>query len=98
MPKDLDVIDKQMELGSVKTITKNGGRYTEYVEMLVADKTKAQLYYDEKNNNLQLAIKDTDFQLPSLECAMDSKSIHDLILGLKQIYSQIISKESEGNK
>ena len=47
---------------------------------------------------MQLEIKDTDLQLPSLECAMNGDTIRDLIIGLKQIYNQIISKESEEQK
>lgn len=42
MEKTLDIIEDQIQVGDVKTITYNGGTNIKYIELLFSPTTKAQ--------------------------------------------------------
>lgn len=85
----LNIFENQLLTGQVKRITSNGGTKLDYVEMLVGEKTKAQLYFDSEKNVIQLAISDTDLDLPDLACSMNKETLRNLIVSLKDLYNMI---------
>ncbi len=92
---NLDVLDSQMSVGQVKSI--RTGNHLDYVEMLFSDELSAQLA-PLSDGTVQFDIKDNEFKLPNMSCKMAKSVIRDLILNLKELYSQLEEKESEGYK
>ena len=90
---NLDVIKNQMSVGQVKSI--RTGNHLDYVEMLFSDELSAQLA-PLKDGTVQFDIKDNEFKLPNMSCKMTKQVIHDLIVSLKELYSQM--NESEVSK
>ena len=90
---NLDVIKNQMSVGQVKSI--RTGNHLDYVEMLFSDELSAQLAPLD-DNTIQFDIKDNEFRLPSMSCKMDKEVLHNLIVALKELYSQ--TNENGGNK
>lgn len=86
---NLEIIDRNLSLGQVKRITNDG--ILSFVEMLVGDKTKMQMYYDKDKKVVQMEVKDTDLDLPSLSCAMNANTLKDLILAEKDLYNVLVS-------
>ena len=89
MSNSLDILNNQMSVGQVKTI--RTGDHLDYVEMLFSNELSAQLAPLE--DVIQFDIKDNEFRLPNMSCKMDKNSIHNLIVALKELYSEM--KESE---
>lgn len=90
---NLDVINNQMSVGQVKSI--RTGNHLDYVEMLFSDELSAQLA-PLSDGTVQFDIKDNEFKLPNMSCKMTKQVIHDLIVSLKELYSQM--NESEVSK
>ena len=95
MTKDLDIIDRQLELGDVKVISRDGGRIVKFIELLFSPTTKAQFAPSHSNTSIRLSVKDVDLTLPQLECDMSKSTLRDLIIGLKSIYNQIDDDSQE---
>ena len=93
MARNLDIMDNQMSVGQVKSI--RTGNHLDYVEMLFSDELSAQLAPLE-DGTVQFDIKDNEFKLPNMSCKMTKQVIHDLIVSLKELYSQM--NESEVSK
>lgn len=90
---NLDVLNTQMSVGQVKSI--RTGNHLDYVEMLFSDELSAQLAPLD-DNTIQFDIKDNEFRLPSMSCKMDKEVLRNLIVALKELYSQ--TNENGGNK
>lgn len=90
---NLDVLSTQMSVGQVKSI--RTGNHLDYVEMLFSDELSAQLAPLD-DNTIQFDIKDNEFRLPSMSCKMDKEVLRNLIVALKELYSQ--TNENGGNK
>ena len=88
---NLDILNNQMSVGQVKTI--RTGDHLDYVEMLFSNELSAQLA--PLGDVIQFDIKDSEFKLPNMSCKMDKNTIHNLIVALKELYSEM--KESEVN-
>ena len=86
---NLDIIEENLALGQVKRITSDGT--LSFVEMLVGNKTKMQMYYDKDKKVVQMEVKDTDLDLPSLSCTMNANTLKDLILAEKDLYNVLVS-------
>ena len=86
---NLDILNNQMSVGQVKTI--RTGDHLDYVEMLFSNELSAQLA--PLGDVIQFDIKDNEFRLPNMSCMMDKNTIHNLIVALKELYSEM--KESE---
>lgn len=97
MTKDLDIIDRQLELGDVKIISRDGGRIVKFIELLFSSTTKAQFAPSNNNTSIRLSVKDVDLTLPQLECDIKKSTLRDFIIGLKSIYNQI-ENEDENEK
>lgn len=91
MAKRLDIIESQLEVGDVKTIT--NGNSVKFVELLFSPTTKIQFAQSDDNKNIILSVSDNQLNLPQLECAVDKSTVRDLIINLKTLYNQL--EESE---
>ena len=92
--KSLQVMDDQMEIGQVKTITSNGGRTVDFCELLFSPTTKAQFAPDDNLREIVFSVMDNNLDLPQLQCNMDKETLRNLIIALKSIYNQL-DDESE---
>ena len=91
--KSLQVMDDQMEIGQVKTITSNGGRTVNYCELLFSSTTKAQFAPSEDKTTMTFAVSDNNLSLPQLQCNINKEVLRDLIINLKNIYNELESEE-----
>ena len=97
MAKKLDIIEDQIELGQVKTITSRGGKFVDFVELLFSPTTKTQFAPSDDLKTIAFAVMDNNLDLPQLQCNMDKETLRNLIIALKSIYNQL-NDESEENK
>ncbi|MBD5144016.1 MAG: hypothetical protein HDT22_10490 [Ruminococcus sp.] len=91
MAKTLDIIDKQLELGQVKTI--RTGEYLDYVELLFSPTTKVQFAPSEDRKTVRLSVSDNTLQLPQLDCLITKEVLRNYIINLKNIYNQLEDEE-----
>ena len=89
----LSIIENQLELGQVKTITSNGGRTVDYCELLFSSTTKAQFAPSEDKTTMTFAVSDNNLSLPQLQCNINKEVLRDLIINLKNIYNELESEE-----
>lgn len=87
MGTKLDIIEDNLKLGQVKRITT--GEVVDYVELLIGEDTKAQLYYDKDKNSITLELTDTNLDLSNFTCDMKKNTVRSLIRGLKDLYNQL---------
>lgn len=93
MGKTLDIIDRQLELGDVKTITSNGGNIVKFVELLFSPTTKVQFAPSEDGSTVRLSVSDNLLEMPQLDCLMNKQTLRDYIISLKNIYNQLLDEE-----
>ena len=91
MAKDLDIVERQLEPGMVKSITT--GNILNYVELLFNPNIKSQFYYDDKNNVIQHCVKDCDLGVEGYNCSLDKLTLRCLIMNLKILYNQLNEQE-----
>lgn len=89
---NLDVLSTQMSVGQVKSI--RTGNHLDYVEMLFSDELSAQLAPLE-DGTVQFDIKDNEFKLPNMSCKMTKQVMKELIISLKELYSQMSEEENK---
>lgn len=89
---NLDVIKNQMSVGQVKSI--RTGNHLDYVEMLFSDELSAQLAPLD-DGTVQFDIKDNEFKLPNMSCKMTKQVMKELIISLKELYSQTSEEENK---
>ena len=89
---NLDVINNQMSVGQVKSI--RTGNHLDYVEMLFSDELSAQLA-PLSDGTVQFDIKDNEFKLPNMSCKMTKQVMKELIISLKELYSQMSEEENK---
>lgn len=90
----LQVIENNLEIGDVLSITSDEGKKLKALQMLIGNQTKATISLDKANNVVVFEVKDTDLNLPSLECNLKKDTIRDLIVNLKTFYNQLESEEN----
>lgn len=93
MTKTLDIIDRQLELGDVKTITTNGGSVVKFVELLFSPTTKAQFALSDDCETIEILFSDNNLVMPQLYCKMNKESLRNLIMSLKNLYNELQDKE-----
>lgn len=93
MGKTLDIIDRQLELGDVKTITSNGGSVVKFIELLFSSTTKAQFALSDDQKTAEILVSDNNLAMPQLYCKMNKETLRNLILSLKNIYNQLLDEE-----
>ena len=94
MGKTLDIIDRQLELGQTKVISRNGGRIIDYVELLFSPTTKVQFAPSTDRKTVRLSVSDNTLELPQLDCLINKQTLRDYIVSLKNIYN-ILEDEEE---
>lgn len=93
MANKLNIMEDQLEIGQVKTITSSGGTYVDFVELLFSTTTKVQFAPNEDKKAISLSVSDNQLELPQLECVLDKQTLRNFIISLKNIYNQL--EESE---
>ena len=63
MAKKLDIIEDQIELGQVKTITSKGGTFVDFVELLFSATTKAQFAPSDDLREIVFSVMDNNLDL-----------------------------------
>ena len=92
MSSKLDIINEQLSVGDVKTITTNGTDI-KYVELLFSPTTKVQFAPSDDKKTVRLSVSDNNFELPDLDCIIDKQTLRNYIISLKNVYN--ILEESE---
>ena len=92
MAKSLQIIEDQIELGDVKTITSNGGQNVKFIELLFSPTVRAQFAPSKDMKTVEMSIFDNNLELPDLDCKMSKGSLYDLIVSLKKIYTELESE------
>lgn len=89
MPQ-LNLDNFQLQLGEVRTVSKNSGQTVESVELLLGDQTKAEMKVNENLNVMNLVVRDTVLtDIPQLQCAVDKETLKNFIVGLKNLYNTL---------
>ena len=89
MPR-LNLDNFQLQLGQVRTVSKDSGQTVESVELLLGDQTKAEMMIDEKLNVINLVVRDTILaDIPQLQCAVDKETLRNYISGLTKLYNSL---------
>lgn len=89
MPQ-LNLDNFQLQLGEVRTVSKNSGQTVESVELLLGDQTKAEMKVNENLNVMNLVVRDTVLaDIPLLQCAVDKETLKNFIVGLKNLYNTL---------
>lgn len=92
MGKTLDIIDRQLELGDVKTITGSGG-IVKFIELLFSPTTKAQFALSDNQKTIEILVSDNNLAMPQLYCKMDKETLRNLLLSLKNLHNQLLDEE-----
>lgn len=92
MAKTLNIIEQQLNVGDVKTIS--NGNIIKYIELLFSPTTKVQFAPSCGNKSIRLSISDNNLEMPELDCVITKKVLRDYIVSLKNIYNQL-DDESE---
>ena len=95
LAKKLDIIEDQIELGQVKTITSKGGTFVDFVELLFSPTTKAQFAPADDLKTAMFSVSDNNLDLPQLQCNMNPETLRNLIIALKSIYNQLNDESEE---
>ena len=93
MVNSLDIIDRQMEVGDVKTITSQNGKYVKLIELLFSSIAKGQFSPSDDGYEVNFFISDVNLDLPQYQSRLDKSTLYDLILALKTMYNQVKDKE-----
>ena len=95
MSNSLDILNNQMSVGQVKTITSKGGTFVDFVELLFSPTTKAQFAPSDDLREIVFSVMDNNLDLPQLQCNMDKETLRNLIIALKSIYNQLKDESEE---
>lgn len=93
LAKTLDIIEQQLNVGDVKTIS--NGNTIKYIELLFSPTTKVQFAPSDDNKSMRLSVSDNNLQMPELDCVITKETLRDYIIGLKNMYNQMLDDESE---
>ena len=95
MAKTLSIMEEQLEIGQVKTITSSGGTVVNFVELLFSSTTKAQFAPADDLRTIIFSVMDNNLDLPELQCNIDKETLRNLIISLKSIYNQLKDESEE---
>lgn len=93
MAKTLDIIDRQLEVGDVKTIAAQNGQYIKLIELLFSPIAKGQFAPSDDGYGIDFSISDANLDLPQYQSRLNKSTLYDLILALKKLYNQVKDKE-----
>ena len=95
MAKTLSIMEEQLEIGQVKTITSSGGTVVNFVELRFSSTTKAQFATADDLRTIIFSVMDNNLDLPELQCNIDKETLRNLIISLKSIYNQLKDESEE---
>ena len=85
----MNIIDEQLKIGQVKSITSDFGRTVDYTELLFSPTTKAQFQPNKGRTALIFSVSDGNFDLPEMVCELDRETLRNLIVSLKNMYNEL---------
>ena len=85
----ITILDEQLKIGQVKSVTSDFGRYIDYIELLFSPTTKAEFQPNENNTGIILSVSDSNFDLPEMVCELERDTLRNLIVSLKNMYNQL---------
>ncbi len=89
MPQ-LNLDNFQLQLGQIRTVSKDSGQTIQSVEILLGDQTKAEMMIDENLNVMNLIVRDTVLaDIPQLQCAVDKETLRNFIVGLTKLHNNL---------
>lgn len=86
----MTILDEQLKIGQVKSVTSDFGRYIDYVELLFSPTTKVQFRPSENKANIVFAVSDNNLDLPEMVCELTRDTVRNLIVSLKNVYNELI--------
>lgn len=90
----LNLDNFQLEQGQVRTVTKNGGKTIQSVELLLGSQTKSEMILNEELNVVNLIVRDTDIaDIPKLQCSVTKDTLRNFITGLTNLYNTLKDNE-----
>ena len=96
--QQLNLDDFQLQLGQVRTVSKDSGKTVESVELLLGDQTKAEMMIDENLNVMNLVVRDTVLaDIPQLQCAVTKETLRNFIAGLTKLYNNLKGEKNAIN-
>ncbi len=96
MAKTLDIIEQQLNVGDVKTIS--NGNTIKYIELLFSPTTKVQFAPTSDSKSMRLSVSDNNLQMPELDCVINKETLRSYIISLKTMYNQMLDNEGEDKK
>lgn len=90
----ITILDEQLKIGQVKSITSDLGRYIDYIELLFSQTTKAEFQPNDTKTGIVFSVSDSNLELPEMVCELERDTIRNLIVALKNMYNEL---ELEGN-
>lgn len=89
MPQ-LNLDNFQLQLGQVRTVSKDSGQTIKSVELLLGDQTKAEMMINENLNVMNLIVRDTVLaDIPQLQCSVNKETLRNFIIGLTKLYNTL---------
>ena len=85
----ITILDEQLKIGQVKSVTSDFGRYIDYISLLFSETTKAEFQPNEKKTGIVFSVSDSNFDLPEMVCELSRDTVRNLIVSLKNIYNQL---------
>ena len=86
-------MERQLELGEVRTIRSNSGKSLNNVELLFSPTTIATFNVNRTKNVVELTIDNTDLKYQDLNCALSKSVIRDMYMYMRDLYNEL--EESE---
>ena len=98
----ITILDEQLKIGQVKSVTSDFGRYIDYMSLLFSNTTKAEFQPNEKRTGIVFSVSDSNFDLPEMVCELGRDTVRNLIVSLKNMYNQLeledAAEKSDKNK
>lgn len=90
----ITILDEQLKIGQVKSVTSNFGRYIDYMELLFSPTTKAQFQPNDTKTGIVFSVSDSNFDLPEMVCELEKDTVWSLIVALKNMYNELDSADN----
>lgn len=90
----ITILDEQLKIGQVKSVTSDFGRYVDYTELLFSPTTKAQFQPNSKKTGIIFSVSDNNFDLPEMVCELERDTIRNLIVALKNMYNELETEDT----
>lgn len=88
-------MERQLELGEVRTIRSNSGKSLNNVELLFSPTTIATFNVNRTKNVVELTIDNTDLKYQDLNCALSKSVIRDMYMYMRDLYNELEESEAK---